>query len=217
MRELITRRIVKPVDCLIGLGIPTSSEGFLRAQSEPANRDFVINCFPDKRDYDKQVIPYVEELLPVIKYLGASVTLDLTLKDFAALFRKQVSIIILFAHGTNGSIEFADGLASAEDVIKAVPPAFDGIIDLCTCHSIELALTLRQARQYCIIKYMETTATPAFWLCFYIAVLKRLKEVETNYLDAFDDTMEALQSQFEQESCPDWKTSLKDFLSKLGL
>jgi hypothetical protein len=215
MGELITRRIVKPGDCLIGFGIPTSREGFLQAQAAPANRDFVVNCFPDYRDYHRQVISYVEELVPVITHLGASVVLDLTLDDFAALFRKQASVIILFAHGTDGSIEFADGLAGAEEVIAAVPPAFDGIIDLCVCHSIELALTLRRARQYCIIKYTETVATPAFWLYFYIAVLKRLQEHETNYLDAVDDTMEALQTQFERESCPDWKNYFRNFLSKL--
>lgn len=218
MGELITRRIVKPFDCLIGFGIPTSGKGFRRAQATPANRDFVVNSFPDERDYHRQVISYVEELVPVITHLGASVARDLTLNDFAALFRKQkkkASVIILFAHGTDGSIEFADRLASAEEVIAAVPPAFDGIIDLCVCHSTELALTLRQARQYCIIKYTETVATPAFWLYFYIAVLKRLQEHETNYLDAVDDTMEALQSQFERESCPDWKNYFRNFLSKL--
>lgn len=238
MDELVTRRVIQPSDCVIGFGIPTDHEGFLRAQASPSNRDFVVNCCPDIRDYRREVITYTDRLLPVMTDLGASVVRDLTLHDFKALFYNNPvahgpgsggpaparsggcgysPIIILFAHWNVDSVEFADGLASIEDVIEAVPHSYNGIIDLCVCHPKELALELRRLRQDCVVRFVEGSATPAFWLYFYLVVFKKLLDSRITYLDAVSSTIDNFLNHFQEESCGDYKRFLRRVFSKLGL
>lgn len=217
MDEGITRRIVKPSDCVIGFGIPTSRESFIQSQATPANRDFVVNKCSDLRDYEREVINYTDQLLPVMTDLGASIIQDLTLHDFSALFNKEPPVIILFAHWNTDSVEFADGLVSIRDVIEAVPRAYNGIIDLCVCHPKELALELRRLRRDCVVKFTEGTTTPAFWLYFYRVLFEKLHDDRMTYLDAVDSTLADFQRHFRKKSWRDYIRSLREFLSKLGL
>lgn len=196
MDEIVTRRVIQPSDCVIAFGIPTSHEGFLLARASPSNRDFVINCCSHIRDYRREVISYTARLLPVMAELGASVVRDLTLRDFKALFHSKPPVVILFAHWNVDSIEFADGLATIEDVIDAVPGSYDGIIDLCVCHPEKLALELRRLRQDCIVKFIEGTATPAFWLYFYVVVFRKLSDSRMTYLDAVGSTIDDFWTSF---------------------
>jgi hypothetical protein len=217
MSDGITRRIIKPEQCVIGFGIPTSREGFIQSQASPMNRDFVVNNCSDLRDYEREVIDYTDQLFPVIERFGASVIPDLTRDSFSALFNKEHSVVILFAHWKTDSVEFADGLASIKDVIEAVPADYDGIIDLCVCHPEELALELRRARRDCVVKFSESTATPAFWLYFYVALFTKLQNAEMTYLDAIESTITDFQRQLRRKSWRDYIKFLRRFWSKLGL
>jgi hypothetical protein len=214
MDEVITRRIIKPCDCVVAFGIPTSLEGFRRARENPANRDFVINRCPDARDYQRQIISYTDKLLPVMTALGASVVRDLTLDGFKTLFSQDPPVIILFAHWDADSIEFADGLASIEDVINAVPIEYGGIIDLCVCHPKKLALELRRLRKNCVVKFAEGRTTASFWLYFYVVLFKKLLSSRMTYLNAVSDTIVNFQDNFRPQSCSDYKRSLRRFFSK---
>lgn len=217
MAEIITRRIIKPGDCVIGFGIPTSLKGFRRAQANPANKDFVVNCCPDVRDYQREVIGYTDRLLPVMTALGATVVRDLTLSDFREFFRRGAPVIILFAHWNADSIEFDDGLAGVGEVVEAVPPSFDGVIDLCVCHPRELALELRRLRRECVVRFIERDATPAFWLYFYIVVFKKLAASRMTYLEAVESTIVDFIDGFRRTPCRDYKQSFRNFFARLGL
>lgn len=217
MDDCVTRRIIKPEQCVVGFGIPTSREGFLRAQASPANRDFVVNNCSDLRDYEREVLNYTDEMIPVLKGLGATVLPDLTLPGFGQLLKKNPPVVILFAHWRTDSVEFNDGLARIEDVIKAVPPDYDGIIDLCVCHPKELALGLRRVRRECVVKFPEDAATPALWLFFYEVLLTKLRDAEMTYLAAVESTISNFQRELVKKSWRDYIKFLRNFLSKPGL
>jgi hypothetical protein len=213
----VTRRVVKPDQCVIGFGIPTNRGSFLRAQASPTNRDFVVNNCPDLRDYEREVLDYADELIPGMRGLGASVSEDLTLHGFGRLFTESPSVVILFAHWKTDSVEFADGLASIGEVIEEVPAAYDGIVDLCVCHPKQLALRLRRHRTDCVVKFTEGTATPAFWLCFYVVLLTKLRDAEMTYLDAVESTLADFQRQLRKKSWRDYTKFSRRFLSRPGL
>jgi hypothetical protein len=214
MDEIITRRIIKPGDCVIGFCIPTTLESFRQAQENPIHRDFVVNRCPDARDYRREVISYTDQLLPAMTALGATVIPDLTLRDFKALFSTNTRVIILFAHWSDDSVEFADGVASIDDVLDAVPPAFDGIIDLCVCHPKKLALELSRLRKDCVVKFTDQKATPSFWLYFYVVVFKKLLTSRTTYLDAVGSAITDFRHSFQQKSCRDYKRFWRRFFKK---
>lgn len=187
-------QVVKPSDCIMAFGIPTSRRAFNEALANPTNRDFVVNCCPVWEKYDYEIVSEVEFVEPAIKALGARVVHDLTLEGFGELFRRRPGAIILFCHWQNEAIEFADGLKTVPDVIDKVPIDFSGLLDLCVCHPESLAVSLHNSRPNCLTRFTNKAATPAYWLYFYWALFKVLKDSDTTYLDALEATVRSFTS-----------------------
>jgi hypothetical protein len=181
--------VVKPSDCIMAFGIPTSRKAVSDALANPANRDFVVNCCPVWEKYDFEIVSEVEFVEPAIKSLGVRVVHNLTLEDFGELFRQQPYAIILFCHWQNEAIEFADGVKPVPALISKVPDAFSGLLDLCVCHPESLAVSLHNSRPNCLTRYTNTPAIPAYWLYFYWALFKVLRDSDMTYLDALETTI----------------------------
>jgi|SRR5262249_52272735 len=190
MKDIITRKVIKPHDCALALSIPTTRAAFFEALEKPENRDFIPNLHPVWPKYNHEVIKYTNRLLPAINSLGVDVFRDASLADFKALLsRQQHSVIILFAHWKDDSVEFADGLALFPSIVEAVPYSYQGFIDLCVCHPMSLAMELRNARPACVVRFTNAEATPALWLYFYLALFKLLQESRITYLSALETTI----------------------------
>jgi hypothetical protein len=188
------RQVIKPSDCIMAFGIPTSRQAFAEALANPTNRDFVVNCCPVWEKYYYEVVSEIESIEPVIRSLGAKVVHNITLNDFGELFKQQPYAIILFCHWQEAAVEFADGLAPVPAVIDRVPVAFSGFLDLCICHPESLAVTLHNTRPNCLTKFIPGVAIPSYWLYFYWGVFKTLKDSDTSYMDALETTIRAFLS-----------------------
>lgn len=187
MSEAVTRRVVKPRDCVIAFGIPTTREAFSRALLTPQGRDFVPNCCPDWQDYYFQIGSYVDRIVPSVEALGATVVRDLPLKGFGELLRGgRHSVVILFSHWCGEAVEFADGLAPVASVVREAPDSFRGILDLCVCHPDSLAAQLGDKWPHSVVRFTGVEATPAVWLYIYLFVMRTLSREETTYLDAIE-------------------------------
>jgi len=185
--EVITRRVVKPRDCVVALGIPTTREAFFHALRTPQGRDFIPNRCPDWQDYYFQIASYTDRLVPLLEQLGAEVVRDVPLKGFGELLRReQHSVVILFSHWHGEAVEFADGLAPVSAIIREVPNSFRGIIDLCVCHPDSLALQLGDKWPHSVVKFTSVETTPAFWLYIYLFVMRILNHEDTTYLNAVE-------------------------------
>lgn len=192
MSEIITRRVIKPRDCVLAFSIPTTREAFFHALRNPERRDFIPNCCPDWQDYHFQIASYMERLVPSLETLGTSVERDLTLRGFGALLRRaQHPVIILFSHWRSDAVEFADGIAPLPAIIREVPDSFRGIIDLCVCHPDSLATRLRDGWPHSVVKFTGVKTTPALWLYIYLVIMKILNEEDTTYLDAVERAIRA--------------------------
>jgi hypothetical protein len=178
---------MKPRDCVIAFGIPTTREAFFHALQTPQGRDFVPNCCSNWLDYYFQIASYVDRIVPLLEGLGATIVRDVPLKAFGGLLNGgQHSVVILFSHWRGEAVEFADGLAPVSDVVGEVPNSFQGIIDLCVCHPESLATQLGHKWQHSVVKYTDAKTTPALWLYIYHLIMRILSEEDTTYLNAVE-------------------------------
>src|SRR5262245_13787283 len=143
MNDQVTRKKIKPSDCCLLLSIPTTRSAFFEALEQSENRDFISNLYPIWPKYKQEVIRYTDQLLPDIATLGVSVFQDVTFDRFKALLNLQKhSVVILFAHWKDESVEFADRLVPVPSIVRSVPLSYKGFIDLCVCHPLRLATEL---------------------------------------------------------------------------
>jgi hypothetical protein len=191
MIHSLSKQIVKPRDCVLAFGIPTTRTAFDRALNDPGNRDFIVNRSRDWKKYECEVISEIENTEPNIRALGVRVVHDLTIDLLGQLFEdRAATVIVLFCHSHDASLEFDDGLASVPDVMARIPTDVQVIIDLCACRAWTLAKTIIKERPRCLTNFVESQATPAYWLYFYWALFKSMKDSELNYLEAFEATSE---------------------------
>ena len=176
---------MKPSDCIAAFGIPMSEAEFWDAKDD-AGRDFVTNCCPVWQVYNLDIISHFEEVTPHFERLGVQIIRTLRLTDLRGLFNNNSDkTIILFSHWNDDSMEFFDGMASSDAVVKEIPSDFAGIIDLCACHPTNLAIKLRKhLHPDALIKSTDKKNTFHKWLYFYWAVFTILDESNVTYLDA---------------------------------
>jgi hypothetical protein len=191
MKALISQRIVKPRNCAIAFGIPTSEAAFFEALQNPEGRDFVPNCLPVWAKYYLEIVVHFEGVRPAFEGLGVTVATDVSLVNFGTLLkRSDIDVIILFSHWGEDQVEFADSLHAISEVMEQIPQTFSGFLDLCVCHPEKLAIEMRKNRQEALTRYIPVRATPYIWLYFYLTVLKLLEGKNMTYMEALDEARE---------------------------
>ena len=183
---------MRPSDCILAFGIPMSEAEFQDAKDD-AKRDFVRNCCPVWQVYDFDIISHFEEVTPHFQRLGVQIIRALSLTDLRDLFiNNPGKTIILFSHWDDDSVEFFNGMAPSDAIVREVPSDFTGIIDLCVCHPTNLAVKLRKhLHPDALVKFTNKKNTPHKWLYFYWAVFTLLDESDMSYLDALRKSAEA--------------------------
>lgn len=192
--SMISRKIIKPEDCVLAFGIPTTEKDFVEKQKQ-FDRGF-SHIFAEKfgeralDEYIYQILNDLRTVEPVLTNLGLKVIHKLKLKEFGELFKhNKYDVIILFSHWENNAVEFADGFADETGILGQIPEAFSGIVDFCVCNPRPLTINLRIERPNCLIRYSKNPAMPFFWLYFYLVLFKHLKQQDKTYLEAMEDVV----------------------------
>lgn len=187
MKPPISERIVKPENCVIAFGIPTTREAFYNHLK--LRREFASMYFEWSR-YNHFVAAIFARVEPALRELGVRIRTEITLSQFGQLFTGEFDVVILFAHWRQGAIEFADGLAEVSSIVPAVPREFNGLLDLCVCHPTDLVIALERTRSNLLKKYLgERKATPRVWLNFYVALFTHLRDENVTYLKGIEDVI----------------------------
>lgn len=182
----ISKRIIKPKNCTLAFGVPTSEEEFMRDQYAH-NKDFAKKYNGIRQRYVKEFLNTLRKTEPMMADLGAKIIHRFRLNDFEAQFHDDMlHVIIVFSHWKNDLVEFFDGFATAAQILEKIPADFVGIIDWCVCWPEELVASLRKERPKCLFRFANTALTPFLWLYFYLALFKLLAENELNYFDALE-------------------------------
>lgn len=189
MIDPISKRIIKPHDCVLAFGLPTTRADFERTAKQPEGRDFVVNCCSDVDYYERQVLSEMENTVPNILGLGVQVVPNVNSALLPKLFNEYV-VTILFCHSVDSKLELDDGLISAEQLVAQIPLKRPMIIDLCACWANDPAKAISKMRPSCLVRFSEVNAQPGHWLYFFWALFKLLADNDMTYLEAFDATVE---------------------------
>jgi hypothetical protein len=180
----ISTRKIKPSDCILAFGIPTS-EGAFRADRARNDKDFA-GLFSSWARYDNEFVDHLTTIEPMFRGLGVRVVHQLSLSRFGELLN-TAEVFILFSHWLDNRIELSDGLRDVIDVVNAVPSNYEKILDLCVCRSEPLVGALRAGRPKCLIRYVaEQSVIPRYWLFFFLVVFKYLNSRQASYLEAVE-------------------------------
>jgi len=187
----ISQKIVKPENCALAIAIPLSIEAF-KSDKDSHNKSFAKLYRGGWPQYSHAIITPFQRHMPEIIRLKVQFRTGLTLQEFGDLFHSEgIDVVILFTHWDTNTVEFFDGPANIAAIVKKVPRAYSGILDLCVCQQAELASVLRQKRPDCIIGFTNRRATPYRWLYFYVLVFKYLSEYELTYFEAVEKAFSA--------------------------
>lgn len=191
--QSISKKIIKPENCIMAFGIPVSKKRFKDHQL--SNKADFAKRFINWSQYHHQFVSNIEKVIPAIIQLGVSIEPELRLKDFEHLFNKnKIDVVILFSHWNQNSIEFDDGLAHIQSIVRKIPQDYYGILDLCVCHPDDFTKILRECRPNCLIRYTHQKATPYIWLYFYTVLFNYLKDYNSTYLEALETVIKEFQT-----------------------
>jgi len=196
MNTSVLDKTIKPRDCILAFGIPTSRDDFMKDR-ESEDKDFAKTITGNWRQYETMIMSVLQEVELVVKELGVKVIHKLTLGGFGELFRENTTkIIVLFAHWkeeTTGKVEFYDGLKGPDDIIEQIPINFHNLLDLNVCRSKGLADALKKHRPNCYYRCKEDIFKKGrgeevkldFMLRFYMVLFKHLNRSELTYFSAY--------------------------------
>jgi len=168
----------------IAFGIPTTREEFFRSFSPPQS-DYTSHWLGGWGQYRAQFIADLDVVAPDLECAGVALVRGLRLGELSDLFSKH-KVVVLFSHWTADGVEFFDGLASTEQILPEIPPAFEGVFDLCVCHPIALVQKIFASRPPYSVRYVEHEAAPHYWLYFYRDIFSHMKATKSDYLAAFE-------------------------------
>ena len=179
-------QFMKPKDMIVAFAIPTTRQEFIDGQSRN-DKQFAKRYRNSWERYCRQVIKPLDILVETIEHCGCNKIDHLTLGEFGRLCScEQYKVIIVFAHGTEKSAEFADGMASIPDIVKQIPPDLEVFLHFAACNSASLATEIKRHTPNCRITFHSKRIDPAFWIIFYNALIEYLYCNNSTYPDAFD-------------------------------
>lgn len=186
-RIIISKETISPAQCVIGFGIPTSEQKFREDYRHP-KKDFAKMYQGIWPKYRNQFIDPYKNVSKKLICTKVNLIPELTFAAFREAF-STYRVVVLFSHWADDQVEFADRMVPTDEIIEAVPEAFDGVIDLCVCHPVSLAAGLRMKRAYCLSRFINREATPLLWLHYYQVLFEHLKRTPLTYLKATDDVI----------------------------
>lgn len=185
--EPFFQRAVRPRDCAILFGIPTTYSSF-RRDLGATNKDLVPNGCPVWPRYRDEVVAPADRLITAAEARGVLVQRDVGIRDIAAMYDGRRTVVILVSHWTHDRVELADGLHPFREVVEQVSEEFTGFVDLCICVTEPMAVLLRAMRPHCIIRSaLQTYIIPRIWFGAFEALFASLDEHPRPYMDAYNE------------------------------
>ena len=182
---------MRPSDCALLVTVPLQRSEFLADLA--AGSDFLAHFVASQRSRDIDVLWATYDASAGVaaasmdraKRRGVTVIRRAVLADFARSLT-DFQVVTLVAHWRAGglAVEFADGLAPIEQVVAAVPPAFDGVLDLTICNARLLAQEIRRRCPRGQIIDNPFPATLDMGLEFYNATMDLVQRRAMRYQDA---------------------------------
>ncbi|MGA2888208.1 MAG: hypothetical protein ABSE51_09175 [Terracidiphilus sp.] len=111
--------------------------------------------------------------------------------------RHKVTDLLPDAFSGGAGVEFAGGFHGFDEIARAFPPSFCGVIDLIVCNSLVLAELIRNRCARSLVLSTSDYTFPRTRLPSYMAILRLLSRKPMAYEDAFEQLRLALRRKFK--------------------
>lgn len=183
--------------CKIVIGLPSTPDELADYVANPCGRDLLASQRLTVQQYERQVMAPLARLAPVWRGYGARIYPGATLGMLGAAVREgPTASLFLVSHWRDAplpAIELFDGMADIDEVAGMFPAAFDGVVDLCICQSIELAKRIKSRCPEATVKWVNVDATPAVWFHIHTLALRFMHDLRLDYLDALDRSLRSFE------------------------
>jgi hypothetical protein len=193
MIETISRKIIKPCNCLLAISLPLTKKDFYndlenKINSYVKSRDAK---YPGLKKEDLWTIDHLsfiklyEETKRELIFCGLTIKENFKISDLKMINEYDVTTFITHSIVEKKQIEFYDGLFFDYEFVKNMPDDFCKIIDLTNCNSNFLQDPIKIKYKECITIAHEHPVNLDFNLIFYKNLMKLLHKRDLNYIDAF--------------------------------
>jgi len=197
----VTERVASASDCALLVGIPLSASRFeeaFRRDSGYIARWRVDAGWTARQVslawgvYEHDVASTVRIAAERARSLGAGVFFDASLEE-VELASSRFHVVTLLAHyyEGDGGLELGSEHVGSPQLAHHIGSEFDGVLDLCTCHSQAMADEIKRLVPRCLVAWNEQPASPRFRAKFYLKTLTLLTKQSYRYTDALFDLRKA--------------------------
>jgi hypothetical protein len=187
----------RPSNCALAFSVPLSVTSAQRHLRDPS-RDFVRAWYESRsgmaeniiwEEYER-IVQYAYTVVEDAKNAGVCVCIDATLADWSALLN-QYAVCTLFAHWRDpsptspGMVEFADGLANVDTLLRNMPSDFRGILDLAVCNSVATGSAIKARFPHSTVIMNRGDIKLGYRLVFYRQTLRVLAECDCDFPEAY--------------------------------
>jgi hypothetical protein len=85
------------------------------------------------------------------------------------------------------AIELSDGMHTVADFIGAIPPSFEGVLDMTICNSVIVGAAVKRARPDCLVAVNRYPAEMHVRMTFYGLAIESLARRPARYIDVLTD------------------------------
>lgn len=166
LRSTPATRAVTLQDCVFLCCLPLLRDSFvsLRRTSEYCGRFIGWSQYQSALEVDRRM-----EELESLSGVGLRGSQAATFSKFKAAMDDRPPIVALLGHCRNGEeIEFADGFKSLHDVVSAIPPNFEGVLDVSVCCPQDLVCIAKKRAGNAVIRTARAELNGREWLLFYV-------------------------------------------------
>lgn len=145
-----------PEKTIVAVAIPFNKQQF-DTLFDRGDSDFIRSLTKVYKTEDKTVLwdkysitaDYVRTNLTHFAKRGAMIIEELTTRQLQRIADADIAIIIAHHSDIKDEIEMADGMVPATDFVNAIPTAFTGLLDLSSCFSSTIQLSIKMCRPNC--------------------------------------------------------------------
>lgn len=162
------RRAVTLRDCVFLCCLPLSQESFvsLRRTSEYCGQFISWSQYQTALEIDRRT-----KLLQSLSEIGLRGSQAATFEKFKAAIDDHPPVIALLGHCRNRQdVEFADGFKSLPDLVSAIPPDFDGVLDVSVCNPQDFVKMAKVRAPNAVIRTARAELDGREWLLFYVTL-----------------------------------------------
>ncbi|HKV91283.1 MAG TPA: hypothetical protein VJW20_01910 [Candidatus Angelobacter sp.] len=107
-------------------------------------------------------------------------------RGIRAIHQKRLALEKLAPGFFNGgsAVEFADRMCSVEEVVRAVPADFSGVMDLTICNSILLGEEIRRKCAHAVVMMNAAEASLDFRMALYRQIIRTLAKTPQSFTEA---------------------------------